>query len=57
MHRATGELRASGIMERIPSPGDPLPPFELVDTEGKLVRSAAFADGRQLVLSFYRGVW
>jgi len=57
MHRATEALRASGILGRIPAPGDSLPAFDLPDTEGNRVRSAdLFAQG-PLVLSFYRGAW
>jgi hypothetical protein len=29
MHRATEELRASGIMDRVIKAADPLPPFSL----------------------------
>lgn len=57
MHRATEDLRASGIMARIPAPGDPLPAFELPDTEGNPVRSADLLAEGPLVLGFYRGVW
>ena len=36
MHRATDDLRASGILSRIPAPGVELPAFELPDSEGSL---------------------
>ena len=39
VERATEELRASGIMSRLPAPESALPAFELPDTEGELVRS------------------
>ncbi|MFQ6132884.1 MAG: hypothetical protein ACE5R4_12660 [Armatimonadota bacterium] len=55
--RAADELRASGIMSRIPAPGSALPAFELPDTEGQPVRSAELLDRGPLVVSFYRGVW
>jgi len=57
MHRATEDLRASGILTRIPSVGDRLPPFELPDTENDTVRSADLLGAGPLIISFYRGVW
>jgi hypothetical protein len=57
MHRATDDLANSGIMDRIPTAGSPLPAFELPDTEGKVVRSADLLAKGPLVLAFYRGVW
>ena len=54
---ATNELRASGILSRIPTPGSPLTAFELPDTEGQPVRSAELLDRGPLILSFYRGLW
>lgn len=60
MHRATEDLRASGILERLPRAGQALPPFELRGSEGQLVRSADLLGSSgpgHLVLSFYRGKW
>jgi hypothetical protein len=57
IQRTTEELRGSGILSRMPAPGDPLPPFELPDTEGKAVRSEELLAKGSLVLTFYRGVW
>ena len=57
MHRATEDLRASGIMDRIPTVGGTLPAFELPDTDGQVVRSADLLATGPLVLTFYRGVW
>jgi cytochrome oxidase Cu insertion factor (SCO1/SenC/PrrC family) len=57
MHRATEDLRASGIVDRLPQPGSPLPPFELEDTDGNAVRSDELLKGGPLVLTFYRGLW
>jgi hypothetical protein len=56
-HRMAEDLRASGILSRIPSEGDALPPFELFDTEGDLVRSADLVGRGPLVLTAYRGLW
>ncbi|MDH3283630.1 MAG: hypothetical protein OEQ13_02730 [Acidobacteriota bacterium] len=57
MGRATDDLRASGIISRIPTSGSPLPAFELPDTGGQLVRSDDLLGRGPLILSFYRGVW
>jgi len=57
MHRATRDLRNSGIMADALKIGDTAPEFELKNTDGKIVRlKEVLADG-PLVLSFYRGKW
>lgn len=55
--RATKELRDSGIMDRLPAVGDFASPFDLPDTEGRMVRSADLLERGPLIVSFYRGVW
>ena len=57
MARATQDLRDSGIMDGLPSPGSPLAPFELPDTEGAIRTSADLLDGRPGIVTFYRGNW
>ena len=57
MHRATADLSASGIMDRLPQVGSRLPAFELQDTEGEHVRSADLLARGPLVVTFYRGRW
>lgn len=57
MHRATEDLRASGILDSIPKVGDVLPAFELVDTEGQTVLAADLLAKGPMVLTVYRGVW
>lgn len=57
MAGATTRLRDSGIMQRLPAPGDDLIPFELPDTEGRLVSSGDLLASGPLVLTVYRGVW
>jgi uncharacterized peroxidase-related enzyme len=57
MHRATAELRASGLAERALKVGDKAPDFTLTDQEGNSVSSAALLKHGPLVVSFYRGVW
>jgi len=57
MGRATGDLRASGIMEGIPQLGSVLPAFDLPGADGQPVRSGELLDKGPLVVSFYRGGW
>lgn len=57
MHRATDELLQSGIMESVLKVGDPAPEFSLLDSDGKMVSSAALLRNGPLIVSFYRGVW
>ncbi len=57
MHRATADLRASDIMDRVIKLGDPLPPFTLKDAFGQEVRSADLLATGPLVLTVFRGSW
>ncbi len=57
MHRATEDLRGSGIGDRVLAPGDMSPSFELENTNGELIASQALLKDGPLVVSFYRGVW
>jgi hypothetical protein len=57
MHRATEELRASGITDRVSKVGDPLPAFALPNSYGQAVRSADLSANGPLVLTFFRGSW
>jgi hypothetical protein len=57
MHRATEELRASGIMDRVIKIGEPLPPFALPNAYGQEIRSADLLAKGPLVLTFFRGAW
>jgi len=57
MHRATDELRASGLAERALKVGDLSPAFELPNQDGVLVRSADLLGRGPLVISFFRGHW
>ena len=57
MHRATEELRASGIMDRVIKPGGKLPGFALPNAYGQEVRSADLLAKGPLVLTFFRGSW
>jgi len=57
MHRATAELKASGLAEHALKVGDKAPAFTLNDPEGNEVSSAALLASGPLIVSFYRGVW
>ena len=57
MHKATEDLRNSGIIDRALKVGDRGPGFELKNVEGTLVRSYDFLATGPLVLAFYRGKW
>lgn len=57
MHRATDELRDSGIMDKALNVGDKMPSFELPNTKGEMVGSDELLEKGNLVVTFYRGVW
>ncbi len=57
MHRATEDLRASGIMDRVLKVGDSMPAFNLENTRGETVNSADLLGKGPLVVSFFRGKW
>ena len=57
MHRATEDLRRSGIMDRIVKVGARAPGFELENYDGRRVDSAELLAGGPMVLSFFRGAW
>ncbi len=57
MHRATEDLRRSGIGDRVLKIGDAAPDFELENTDSELVASGALLARGPLAVTFYRGVW
>jgi hypothetical protein len=57
MHRATEDLRASGILDKVIKVGDPLPAFALQNANGREVRSSDLLAGGPLVLTVFRGSW
>ena len=57
MHRATEDLRRSGIGDRVLAIGDAAPGFELENTGGERVASRALLERGPLAVTFYRGVW
>jgi hypothetical protein len=57
MHRATDDLRRSGILDRIVEVGAKMPAFALANHDGGRVASADLLARGPLVLSFFRGSW
>jgi hypothetical protein len=57
MHRATEDLRNSGILDRIIPVGGRMPTFDLANYDGRRVSSDDLLAGGPLVLSFFRGSW
>ena len=57
MHRATEDLRNSGILDRIVPVGARMPAFDLANHDGRRVSSEDLLAGGPLVLSFFRGSW
>jgi hypothetical protein len=57
MHRATAELRASGIEDHALKVGDRAPSFALFNQDHVQVASADLLRQGPLVVSFFRGHW
>ena len=57
MHRATEDLRASGILDGVIKVGDRLPPFALQNAFGQEVRSPELLTNGPLFLTVFRGTW
>ena len=57
MHRATVDLRGSGILNRIVKVGQPMPAFAGQAHDGRTVASNVLLAGGPLVLSYFRGHW
>ena len=57
MHRATAELKASGIEEHALKVGDQAPSFTLFNQDHVQVSSTDLLRQGSLVLSFFRGNW
>ncbi|MDT8418816.1 MAG: hypothetical protein RQ754_00140 [Desulfuromonadales bacterium] len=57
MQQATARLAASGILEKILSPGTRAPQFSLQDATGETVDSRKLLKQGPLLLTFYRGIW
>jgi hypothetical protein len=57
MHRATSELKASGIEKRALTIGDRAPSFSLFNQERVLLSSNDLLREGPLIISFFRGHW
>ena len=57
MGRATADLRASGILDRVIGVGDGLPAFSLTNARGQPVQSADLLGTGAVVLTVFRGSW
>ncbi|MDH3732371.1 MAG: hypothetical protein OEU54_02510 [Gemmatimonadota bacterium] len=57
IQRATDELRASGILDGVPGPGDRAPLFARPNLSGETVRLSARLKRGPVLLSFFRGRW
>ena len=57
MHRATAELKASGLANQALKVGDHAPQFSLFNQDHVQVNSADLLRRGPLVVSFFRGHW
>ena len=57
MHRATEDLRASGILAKVAAVGQKMPAFAGVSHDGRAIASGDLLARGPLVLSFFRGHW
>jgi hypothetical protein len=57
MHRATEDLKNSGIMDHTVKIGDKAPDFTLKNTENQDVNLSTLLAKGPVVLTFYRGKW
>jgi hypothetical protein len=57
MHRATDDLRNSGILEQTVKVGDRAPDFSLTNADGQEFRLRELLAEGPFVLSVYRGKW
>ena len=57
MHRATEDLKNSGIMDHVVKVGDEAPDFTLKNTESQDVSLSTLLGDGPVVLTFYRGKW
>ena len=57
MHRATAELKTSGLANKALKVGDSAPQFSLFNQDHGQVNSAGLLRQGPLVVSFFRGHW
>jgi hypothetical protein len=57
MHRATEDLRRSGILDRVIKPGMRAPDFTLHDQHDQAVTLSALLASGPVLMSVFRGFW
>ena len=57
MHRATEDLRTSGILAKAAAVGQTMPAFTGMSHDGRAIVSSGLLAQGPLVLSFFRGHW
>ena len=57
MHRATEDLRRSGVLDRIVKVGSRAPSFTLANHDGGQITSGDLLAKGPMVVSFFRGSW
>jgi len=57
MHRATDDLRNSGITDRALKEGQTAPLFELENSHGSLVSLSGLLEHGPVVITYFRGNW
>lgn len=57
MQRATADLRASGIMDRVLKVGGRMPDFSLPNASGRTVSSVELLQRGPIVITVFRGGW
>ena len=57
MHRATDDLRASGIMDGVTGEGQQAPDFNLDDSNGRSTTLSGLRSKGPVIVTFFRGDW
>jgi hypothetical protein len=57
MHRATDDLRRSGILDRVIKPGTQAPDFTLRDQHDKALTLSVLLASGPVLMSVFRGFW
>ena len=57
MHRATDDLRQSGLADSMLKKGATLPAFSLASSDGQTISTDDLAAKGRFILTFFRGSW
>ena len=57
LNRATADLAASSVLDRVPSVGDRAPLFARPNLAGETIRLQRLLEKGPVLLSFFRGRW